>query len=60
MFRKLFRRKNVITKFDKGLEKYEMDKKVKKEAKKVVSNAKFKIYDDLYNRFGTREGQRYF
>ena len=28
----------------------------RKEAKKVVRDAKFKTYDDLYNRLGTREG----
>ena len=30
-------------------------KKAKKEAKKVVSEAKFKAYDDLHNRLATRE-----
>ena len=34
------------------------DKKAKKEAKKVVSSAKFKAYDDPYYRLGTREGER--
>ena len=38
------------------MENYEMYKKAKKEAKKVVSDAKCKAYDDLYNRLGTREG----
>ena len=33
-----------------------MYKNAKKEAKKVVSDVKFKSYDDLYNRLGTREG----
>ena len=40
----------------RNMENYEMYKKAKKEAKKVVSDAKFKAYDDLYNRLGTREG----
>ena len=34
-----------------------MYKKPKKEAKKVVSDAKCKAYDDLYNRLGTRGGR---
>ena len=29
----------------------------KKEAKKVISDAKFITYDDLYARLGTREGE---
>ena len=37
------------------MENYEMSKKAKKEAKKVVSYARFKSYDDLYNRLGIRE-----
>ena len=32
-----------------------MYKKAKKEGKKVVSDAKFKAYDNLYNRLGSRE-----
>ena len=35
-----------------------MYKKVKKEAKKVVSDAKCKAYEDLYNRLETREGEK--
>ena len=31
--------------------------KAKKEAKKVVSDAKRKAYDDLYNRLRTRDGE---
>ena len=34
-----------------------MYNKVKKEFNEVVSDAKFKVYDDLYNRLGTREGE---
>ena len=37
------------------MENYEMHKKAKKEAKKVVSDAKLKAYDNLYNGLGTRE-----
>ena len=33
-----------------------MYKKVKKGVKKVVRDAKFKVYDDLHDRLGTREG----
>ena len=33
-----------------------MYKKANKEAKNIVSDAKFKAYDDLHNRLGTREG----
>ena len=40
------------------MENYEMYKKTKKEAKKVVSDAKCKAYIDLYNRLGTREGEK--
>ena len=39
------------------MENYEMYKKAKKEAKKVVSEAKCKAYDDLFNRLGTRDGK---
>ena len=35
-----------------------MYKKGKKEAKKVVSVAKFKAYDDLYKKLGTREADK--
>ena len=37
------------------MEKYETCKKAKKEVQKVVSDAKFKTYDDLYDRLGTIE-----
>ena len=33
-----------------------MCKAAKKEAKKVAHDAKYKAYDDLYTRLGTREG----
>ena len=36
------------------MENYEMFKKAKKKAKKVASDAKFKAFDDLYDRLGTR------
>ncbi|MES6387717.1 hypothetical protein U6T19_12160, partial [Cutibacterium acnes] len=36
------------------LEKY---KNAKKETKKAVSDAKFKAYDDLYHKLGTKEGE---
>ena len=39
------------------MENYEIYKKPKKEVKKVVSVAKFKAYDGLYIRSGTREGE---
>ena len=35
-----------------------MYNKAKKETKKVVSDAKFKAYNDLYNRLGTRESEK--
>ena len=40
----------------RNMENYEMYEKVKKEVKKVASDAKFKEYDGLYNRLGTGEG----
>ena len=43
--------------FFKNMKNYEMYKKVKKEVKKVVSDVKFKAYDELYNKLGTREGE---
>ena len=39
----------------RNMENHERYKKAKKEAKKVVSDAKCKPYDDLHNRLGTRE-----
>ena len=38
-----------------NLEKY---KKSNKYAKRIVSDAKNKAYDDLYNRLGTKEGEK--
>jgi len=38
----------------RNMEDCEMYKKAKKEAKKVISDAKCKAYDGLYNRLGTR------
>ena len=38
-----------------NMEIYEMYKRVKKEAKKVVNDVKFKAYDNLYSGLGARE-----
>ena len=38
----------------RNIESYEIYKKAMKDAKKVVSYAKFRAYDDLYNRLETR------
>lgn len=40
------------------MENYEIYEKTKKEIKKVVRDAKFKAYDDIYNRLGIREGEK--
>ena len=41
----------------KNIEDLEKYKNAKKEAKKAVSDAKFKAYDDLYHKLGTKEGE---
>ena len=41
----------------KNIEDLEEYKNAKKEAKKAVSDAKFKAYDDLYHKLGTKEGE---
>ena len=41
----------------KNIEDLEKYKNAKKEAKKTVSDAKFKAYDDLYHKLGTKEGE---
>lgn len=56
MFWKLFKRRRYkIVQGTKNMKNYEMYKKTKKEAKKVVSEIKLKAYGYLYNRLGTRE-----
>lgn len=37
------------------MENYDMYKKAKKEAKKVVSDVKFKTYDHLYNNLAIKK-----
>ena len=39
---------------EEDLERY---KYVRKEAKKVIRDAKFKAYDDLYDKLGTKDGE---
>ena len=56
----VFQKENV-TKFGRGLngkENYEMYKKAEKEIKTVVSDGNLKAYNDLYNKLGTREGEK--
>ena len=36
-------------------EDFERYKYVRKEVKKVIRDAKFKAYDDLYNKLGTKD-----
>ena len=36
-------------------EDFERYKYVRKEAKKIIIDAKFKAYDDLYNKLGTKD-----
>ena len=43
------------TRDEKSLKKY---RNAKKEAKKAVSNAKLKAYDNLYNKLDTKEGEK--
>ena len=55
-----YSRGNVVIKYGRGLgiwKNIKCIKKVKKEAKEVVSDAKCKACDDLYNKLGTREGE---
>ena len=39
-------------------EDFERHKYVMKEAKKVTRDAKFKAYDDLYDKLGTKDGEK--
>ena len=39
-------------------EDFERYKYVRKEAKKVIRDAKFKAYDDLYDKLGTNDGEK--
>ena len=39
---------------------YEMYKKAKKEVKKIINDGKPKAHDDLYNKTGTRKGEKIF
>ena len=39
-------------------EDFEIYKYVRKEAKKVIKDAKFKAYDDLYDKLGTKDGEK--
>ena len=41
---------------EKDFERY---KYMRKEAKKVIRDAKFKAYDDLYDKLGTKDGENY-
>lgn len=42
----------------RNMKDFEMYKKTKKEVKKIVSDTKFKTYNDLYNKFETRDGEK--
>ena len=39
-------------------EDFERYKYVRKEVKKVIRDAKFKAYDDLYDKLGTKDGEK--
>ena len=39
-------------------EDFERYKYIRKETKKVIRDAKFKAYDDLYDKLGTKDGER--
>ena len=49
------KRRYKFLKGTRNMENYDIHK-AKKEVKKVLSDAKFKAYDYLYNKLGTREG----
>lgn len=49
------KRRYKVWRCTRNVENYEMYKKAKKEAKKVVGDARCKAYDDLYNSLKTRK-----
>lgn len=54
------RKKNVTIKLGWRLGIWKIMKCLKRQSKKVVIDAKVKPYEDLYNKLGTMEGERYF
>ena len=49
------KRRYKVWQVTRNIENYEMYKRAKKEAKKVVSDEKFRTYEDLYKRLGKKE-----